>query len=302
MRTLLLSWQASQHGLAILAKWHDPAGFSIAIACFFALWFIAVLLKSRGSVVNGPAVPGYPPSAPSHIADLPSFPPRMPRAFLVAVGCWFLCVLGLTQAWYRSHEIQDTGVFHWSVALPEANPTFQKIEMAHRTLKLLAFDSGVTGRWQEQNGAEWNVYFFRWRPHSVESVIHSRIHRPDVCLPAAGLRQISDAGTADFDAGNLKLPFRRYTYESEGQTLYVFFCQWEDGAEKQPGLGSSQKTDRLQSVLTGRRFLGQQTLEIILTGCDSLEQAEAAVRERLPELIRPDAAQSPLNRASERTP
>jgi len=314
VRTLLLSWQASQHGLASLGKWHDPAGFSIAVACFLCLWLAAVLFKSRWSVVSDPVVPGSPLS-PHEMAEQPISPgplpilqpsafslqPSFPRRYLLAVGCWAVLCIGATEVWYRSHEIKHPGVFHWSVALPETNPTFQKVEMAPRTLKLLAFDFGVTGTWHEQNGAEWNLYFFRWRPRSVESVIHSRLHRPDVCLPAAGLRQTSDAGTVDFEAGNLKLPFRRYTYESEGRTLFVFFCQWEDGAEKQAGLRSSKQAGRLQSVLTGSGFLGQQTLEIILTGCDSLEKADAEVRERLPELIRPDAGQSQPKRISERT-
>jgi hypothetical protein len=48
--------------------------------------------------------------------------------------------------------------------------------------------------------------------------------------------------------------------------------------------------------------LGQQTLEVIITGSPSLAEAEALVRRRLPELIRPDAAQAQPNRVSERAP
>jgi len=301
-RTLILTWQANAHGLSAIDKWHDPAGFSIAVACFFCLWFAAVLCKSRWSAVSGPVVPGSSPrnSQPSILN--PQRSPSTPRGFLIAVGCWSLCVLALTEAWYCSHNIKETGVFHWSVTLPATNPTFQKIELPPRTVKLLAYDYGTTGRWLEEGGVEWDVSFFRWRPRSVESVIHARRHRPEICLPASGFKQLTESELVFFDAGQLKLPFRKYTYASEGQILYVFFCQWEDGAEKQTGMQASKQSDRIRSVLVGRRHLGQQTLEVIITGSPSLAEAEALVRRRLPELIRPDAAQAQPNRVSERAP
>ena len=45
------------------------------------------------------------------------------------------------------------------------------------------------------------------------------------------------------------------------------------------------EADRLKLALAGRRRLGQQTLEIILTGYASLEKADQEVRKRLPQLI-----------------
>ena len=163
--------------------------------------------------------------------------------------------------------------------------------MPPRSLKLLAFDEGASGKWA-QDGVEWSAHFFRWKPSSVQSVIHSRLHRPEICLPASGLRQLGDSELVTFDVAPLKIPFRKYTFGAEGRSMYVFFCQWEDGAEQQTGMQASKQADRLQSVLSGRRMVGQQTLEIILGGCDSLDKAEQAVRSRLPDLIKLDAAVS----------
>jgi exosortase/archaeosortase family protein len=335
-RTLILTWQANAHGLSAIEKWHDPAGFTIAVACFAVLWLLAVLIKRKWStstpqtsdVRPPPSAPrpptsgttSAPPLSPREMAKQPISPgPLSPRemtsspispgplpslqpcrTFLLAVGCWAILCLVATEVWYRAHEIKETGVFHWSVTLPETNPTFQKVELPPRTVKLLAYDYGTTGRWMEEGGVEWNLSFFRWRPRSVESVIHARLHRPEICLPASGYRQLAESELVFFDAGQLKLPFRKYTYASEGQILYVFFCQWEDGAEKQTGMQASKQADRIRSVLVGRRHLGQQTLEVIITGSPSLTEAEALVRRRLPELIRPDAAQAQPNRVSER--
>jgi exosortase/archaeosortase family protein len=351
MRTLLLSYQANQQGLSAIEKWHDPAGLTITVACFFCLWALAVLItkwtrqhgtrttgpqdhrttglldhgtslsaggEGRGEVVPSPIshlpsaqVPvdlrpltsgssdsqpstlnHQPPQVsspvvPSSIFHLPSSPAMR---FALAVGLWSILCIGATEAWYRSHTPKDSGVFHWSVALPEGKAGFEKVELAPRTIKLLKYDLATTGKWRVEDGSEWSVDFFRWQPRSIESVINSRVHRPEVCLPAAGFRQLSSSKLIQIEAGGLKLPFRKYTYEMDGRKLYVFFCQWEDGAENQAGMQSSGQADRLQSVLKGRRLVGQQTLEIIVTDCNSLEQAEQQLRKHLPELIRLEPA------------
>jgi exosortase len=285
VRTTVLSWQANAHGLHALEKWHDPAGITITIACFFALWASATLITrgSRGQVVGRPAIDCdvRGPMVPW------SFSPEVSR-FLLAVGTCSLLSILVTEIWYRAHTPKDSGFFYWSVVLPESKPDFQKIELAPRTIKLLKYDLAATGKWRVDDGSEWSVNFFRWQPRSIESVIMSRVHRPEVCLPASGLHQVSKSELIRVEAGDLKLPFRKYTYELDGRNLYVFFCQWEDGAESQGGMQSSGQADRLQSVLKGRRLVGQQTLEIIVNDCSSLDQAEQQLRKDLPAIIQPE--------------
>src|SRR5438046_2899472 len=121
---------------------------------------------------------------------------------------------------------------------------------------------------------------------SAQSATRARLHRPEVCLPAAGFRQVSASKLIHFHAGGLQLPFRKYVYDAQGTKFYVFFCLWEDGAEKQKGFGASKQSDRILSALKGRRRLGQQTLEIVLTGCSSLQEAEQEMRKNLPKIIR----------------
>ncbi len=64
-RTLLLSWQSAKGGTEALHQWHDPAGFTIALLCFFSLWALTVLIrngakdqgqetKGNGNMVRGP--------------------------------------------------------------------------------------------------------------------------------------------------------------------------------------------------------------------------------------------------------
>ena len=288
-RTFVLAWHASVAGITALESWHDPAGMIIFLVSFAGLWAMAVMLQARTEPAVSPRSLPFTP-----FALLPLSCP--PRGFLLAIGGWSLCILVVTEVWYRAHESKNPGVYHWSVILPEANPTFQKIELAPRTLQLLAFDAGATGEWQQEDGSHWTLYFFRWMPRSIGSVITSRIHRPDRCLPAAGLVEVATAGIRYFAAGKLQLPFRRYTYTEAGKPLFVFFCQWEDGSEKQLGMQGSSQSDRLRSVLVGRRVVGNQNLELLIGGYTTLDEADRALEQSLPAMIRADD-QPPAQRA-----
>jgi len=308
VRTLLLSWQAGQHGLAIIDKWHDPTGMTIAVACFFALWLLAVLIKRKWStsvpslspreMTSSPIPPG--PLSPREMAKqpispgpLPSLQPSFPRRYLLAVGCWSLLCIGATEAWYRSHEATDTGFVRWSVQLPETKPAYQTIKLPPRTVKLLAYDSGTAARWQEADGSEWEAYFFQWQGKSIQSIMAARYHRPEVCLPASGLKQISDTQTGYFEVVGLKLAFQKSSYSASGQMLYVFYCIWQDGDERRSGLRSRTRGDRLLGAIEGRRRFGQQVLEIITSGYANAAEAEQAVRQRLPDLIRVERPTGP---------
>jgi exosortase len=273
-RTFLLSWQANDHGIGEVSKWHDPAGLSITVLCFFGLWCIAGLMRSKWSVHPAPA-------------SLP-IGGRVPSVFLWGVGCWAVCILALNEWWYRAHEIKESGAYRWSASFPTNNPTFARLELSDKVRRNLRQDAGEAATWQEDQGAKWTAFFFRWNPGPVSSIISARQHRPDICLPAAGLRQVADGGVNYFEAGGLSLPFREYTYRSSGATLQVFFCQWEDGTEHQAGMWGSSLADRVRAAVVGRRHLGQQSLEMVLSGYETLSQAEQSLARQLPSIIRRD--------------
>ena len=204
---------------------------------------------------------------------------------MILVGGWTALSLLATEAWYRSHERVDPNAVHWAAQPPKSKASFQEIPLSELIRKKIGHDIGSASSWEEDDGKLWSLYFFRWLPDSIQKAFMARQHRPDVCLPAAGWRQVSDEGVVYLDAGPLQLPFRRYIFEQEGRPFHVFFCQWEDGKEVQKGLAQSEQAGRFQSVLNGRRKLGQQTMELILMGYENLAAAEAAVREKLPSLV-----------------
>jgi hypothetical protein len=216
---------------------------------------------------------------------------------MAAVGFWSVCVIALTEFWYVAHERAGKPPQQWHVSLPAANSTFQTVTLAPRVLASLKADETITGTWRQPDGTEWAVYFLRWNPKSVPSLIRARHHRPDACLPNAGLREISNLPIEYFEVGPLKLPFERYIYEANQQVLYVFYCLWQDGDEDlrgmrmQKGLRVLSIPERLELARQGKRRLGQQTLEIVVSGCVDFQEAERAFQQRLPELVRLDSAQ-----------
>jgi exosortase len=280
VRTLILTWHASDAGMEVLKKWHDPAGFAIFLASFGLLWSGAGWLKSRRDSQSLDTSSPRSPWTSSMKASR-----TVVRRYLVVIGCWALAIIGLNEVWYRSHELKRVESARWWVNLPTNLPSFSKAAVPESALKLLKYDQGTVGLWQDLDGLKWQTFCFRWQAGNPTARMSALGHRPEYCLTGSGHELRADLGTRFIPVAGLDLPFRAYVFDDSPRTLYVFFCLWEDGAEKQAGFGRSKSLDRLRSVLAGRRGLGQQTLEIVLNGCENIQDAERALRQRLPDLI-----------------
>lgn len=264
VRTLWLSWQASKNGVHSVEKWHDSAGFGILVVSFVSLWLLTLVFKSKWQQSKSVQVQD---------AELPRSCGRPFWVYLLSLGGFAVLVLVANEAWYRVAPVPQETLRSWNVIYPTNATSFERIELSERVNKLMGHDEGGAASWMEPDGIEWTCYFFKWYPRSIETVMMSRVHRPDVCLPAAGFRQIGDSTALKVRARGLELPFRSYTYESNGRHVHVFFCHWEVGNERQLGTQSSMHLDRLLSVLSRKRRLAHQSLELIATGYPSQEAA-----------------------------
>jgi len=190
------------------------------------------------------------------------------------------------EAWYRSHELRHADTIRWWVSYPTNLPSFRASAVPKTVQRLLRYDAQSGGDWDEPDGSKWEVYCFRWRGDNVVAQLSARNHRPEVCLSASGYELHDNLGLHFLPVNGLQLPFRQYVFDGSQGPLYVFFCLWEDEAEKQLGIRRPEYSDRLWPVFKGKRRLGQQTLEIIVSGYSSMAAAEQAVRERLPGIIK----------------
>jgi hypothetical protein len=88
----------------------------------------------------------------------------------------------------------------------------------------------------------------------------------------------------------LSIPFHALEFDCNGQPAYVFYCLWQDRREAGEPLRIRDHWDSrlvaLESVLLGERNLGQQTLEIVIFGYSTPEEAEGALRRQMGNLIK----------------
>ena len=121
------------------------------------------------------------------------------------------------------------------------------------------------------------------------SRILARGHRPEICLPGSGFKLLRNRGEQRVRAGEVELPFSVSVFERPGQPAHVYFCLVDDnGAAPTDDLGTRPITraDRLQTVRNGQRNLGQRSLEIIIFGNVTDEEADAAFRKNVNAVIR----------------
>ena len=274
MRALLLSSLAIAQGIPAISGWHDPAGFSILAASFGVLWLLVWFLRRRHPE----------PAAEPGVAT----PWRtVPRWALVGFAAWLACSEAATEAWYRAHEGGASRAPAWTVRWPENRPDFREHPIPQTVRQALAYNEGRQASWEEPDGSQWQMYAFRWYPGRI-STVAARQHRPEVCLPAAGRTLVAEHAPIVIRTGAVAVPFRTYEFSNQGQPLFVFFCLWETGQRDTTASGLPQAYTRrslLERVRIGQRNLGQQSVEVIVSGLTSAEAAAAAFQQMAPGMI-----------------
>ena len=87
----------------------------------------------------------------------------------------------------------------------------------------------------------------------------------------------------------LRLPFRAYVVQGESIPIHVFYCLWEDRVRRvgdstseaqEMARGPSEWTriERARLVAEGRRHLGQQVMEFVISAPKQLSSLEAEDR------------------------
>jgi len=296
VRAVVLVRIAAVENLSELNRWHDIAGYSIILFVFVTTMALAYLLgksqardrKSEISIHNRQSAFGTRHSA-------------IPLCFIATALCWLLFVEIGTAAWYRLHERNLVNGIRWSVRWPEQAQNFRRLKIDNEIRAVLRFDEGDAAAWTlsspanatEPNTVSCSLYVFRWNP-GKNSALLANLHRPDVCLPASGWKQVADHGVRSYPInGSVELPFRHFEFQrafdgSAPQTAHAFYCLSEDRVAKastspappdSPGMFGNRsewtRTERLDAVREGRRHLGQQVIEAIFISNEPLSAADA---------------------------
>jgi hypothetical protein len=203
---------------------------------------------------------------------------------------WLVLLEGGTAVWFGIHEKSDPRILNWSVRWPTDKPELRPVELSRQVKEEMKFKEGESMSWRNNDGTAWQAFYFRWGPANnlVERVRvqFAKTHRPEICLPAAGLTLRADRGVKDFPVAGLTLPFRAYHFEDRGQPLHVYFCAWEDGTQGVAANMRENAATRLAAARAGSRSISQRVLEIAVWGCRDADEADAALQRELTELIR----------------
>jgi exosortase/archaeosortase family protein len=284
-RMSLLVWVAARKSVAAIAAWHDPAGVTILVGCFFSLWGLAVFLKNRQQKGESRDSSGKAETRKTEtLKPETGNPSSVLRPLAVGLIAWIVLTEFSVEGWYRWHEARLPAAVQWTVAWPVSDPTFTELALPEQTRQILRYDEGRSAAWAA-GGSKWQAVFLRWRPG--RTAIHlAQNHTPEVCMTAAGHTLNALSPQAWFEVNGLRMPFLAYEVTDTARPLFVFYCLWDDRASAQ-GFATMELTygNRLAPVLAGLRNPGQRSLEIAVAGPASAAGAEAAVRAELEKIL-----------------
>jgi exosortase/archaeosortase family protein len=274
IRTFLLVWLGAEHGFQAIKNWHDPAGHTILMVCLLGLWGLSWLLRRKDEEIPNAASPR------------PMF--RIPRFVLISLLALTVIAEAGTQVWYRAHEAQTSQLAPWTIAWPTRAANWKEVPIEEGAQGLLRYNEGGGGDWTGNDGHAFSMYFFKWLPGRTAGLFIKN-HRPDICLPASGMKLRGNAGNKLLTVNGVPLPIRSYVFENGGRLLHVFYCYW-DGTPPEAGMLDQENwtaSGRLEAVKRGKRDVGTQMLEIVAWGYEDEAKAEEAALEQLRQIIRP---------------
>ncbi|TCO92270.1 exosortase [Chthoniobacter flavus] len=270
-RTAFLSYSAARNGIGAVGQWHDPAGYTVLTICLILIAIVANWLRPDDRA-DQPAAETAPPHAlPPYIGPV--------------MGGWLILVVIGAQAWYSSKTKGESS--NWTLVLP---PEAKEEPLSANTLGLLGCDRTHVAHWRSRTGAHWTLFYLEWFPSNGRTALLARVHRPEVCLPSAGWKEVAPRQSLTVSAAGFDLVFESMQFrDAKGTDAFVFYCPWEI-VPGQPGRNSAfsddTRTASLRRVWRHERLLGQQTAELIVTGLSSRAEAEASLREEIPSLLR----------------
>jgi exosortase len=278
-RMSFLTVLASREGVSAIGRFHDQAGLLITVLCTFALWCVVLLLAPRSTKANVALAGGIigsppPPGAPGALAPGDMKVPRPDSwRWLWILAVWLLLVEVGVQQWYRRLELKIPPGPVWTVEFPAESDGFREIHFDSATEDLLRFDHGEQAGWRENDGLQWQAFFFEWNPGRVAGYLAKR-HTPEICLPATGRRLVAGPKLTLATIHGIVLPIRRYVFETADGPLNVFHCRWESGVSPDSYVEhESTRFNLIRGVWAGRGNRGQKIIEYIVSGLADPEEA-----------------------------
>ena len=279
-RTALLVWIGANRGTNALENWHDPAGLTILLICLFGLWSISLFIRRRLAAER---------AFTERSVSLAN-KQRSSRVIGLAAGLaiWMIVVECGVQLWYRLHPFDPK--LRWSVSWPASEAEYKSVPIAPEAAGMLRYSDGGGVSWNSKDGHRWLMYFFHWLPGRT-AALFVKVHRPEKCLPAAGLTLVSDNGFRLIRVNGVNLPMRSYVFDDAGARLHVYYCYW-DARSSYESVAAAEEEDwsplgRVRAALRGRREVGAQMIELAVWGYEDEATALESLQQQLSDIILP---------------
>ena len=216
-RTLFLTWQAVNHGLGAVERWHDLAGNAALVATLGALYFVADHQSRR---------PRPPTAAPAFPTNASTAPGR--HVWAAALLASALLIEGGTQLWFHRGQRLELNAATWEVRLPVKLPSYAAQRFTKNEEAVLISTNLHGGQWTDAQGAPRAAYIFAWDTGQTARFVPFN-HNPAVCFPSAGCELAADLGIIPVTIGDTMLPFRSYRFRRGGEEFHVFYLVWDNG-------------------------------------------------------------------------
>ena len=109
-----------------------------------------------------------------------------------------------------------------------------------------------------------------------------------MCLPASGLRHVSQLEPFVCQVGALSIPFETYLFDDYGRDVYVFHAILEENQTSYDDrivYRQAKQEERLASVLRGERNLGQRVIGVAVHGPFGAAEAQDTLQATLHQMI-----------------
>lgn len=297
MRSLTLSVAACQGGNAAVDKIHDTAGLLVLVGASALVLIAGKLLAARPTETpphRNTAPPKHHPNASAPPLVTPAClagaeQRREPRqraggplsalASIALVALWALSFIG-GEAWFRWHESHAPAPAPvWTLDRAQPDDNSRPVPVAENTLDiLLRPDTALSEQWRDDNGWQWQSFYFRWLPGPTSVQSAFVVHDPRVCLGAAGFELETKLPDWTAEAAGFRIPFRRYLFLDRGRPVHVFHAVVEDDGTPVSTTNDAAGFDaatRWENLRQGRRNRGLRVLELAVRGPQDPAAAEA---------------------------
>ncbi len=258
VRALTLTWIAAKQGLSAIDRFHDPAGWSILAAVTLTLYLIGWKLKS-------------PESAPRRACFQDIFKrldwshlPRARAAFVIAVFS-----LAGAPLWYRIHERLEPASaapsLRWS---PAPGITVLEFPVSEGILEQLQPTTGANYQVRSPEAGNGSVYYFFWEPNAENRI--GFFHRPDVCMPGAGLEPQGPVKELSIPLGSGMTRWYLFRFKQGPLRILQAWGVWRDGDGQilnfEGGWGKlwGQQLQRLYFIKKGKRIANTEIASVAI--------------------------------------